>query len=1116
MKRFRYSKNIFEQRLLWRIFMRCDYRLENLSEYFCKELTAIKPDPFIEDIVVTQSSTMELYLNKCLADSKQIAINIEYLHPQRSINKIFKLCDIEQTGVRLSKDSLMWQIYSLLPELEKKYAAIKSYIHHDASNLAIRRYQLAQVISGVFDNYMGYRGDWLEQWQAGHKVVTTFNGTTPLELGEHENWQADLWSQLTVNASDPVLFKRPSQLLYKHLETIKHLLPEKITIFGISNLPADFIDFFKLLSSQIKVDFYYLAPCLDYWGDINRRSALLDKFDNPLLASWAILGRDFFNLLLDKFADELGGDELTDELQPDNMLSALQNDILYNTPIDASSLTFLTPEQLHADNSITINSCYSRMREIEVLHDHILDLLQTAELEVSDIVVMAPNIEEYLPYIQAVFNKLDAENLADKKAAEELIEEHTGYIPFRIADCSTLQTSAEAETLMKILNLADSKILAQDMFDIISSDPVSRKFNFTADDLLAMHKLILGANIAWGKDGEQRTKLASEAVDDINTWEFGFKRLLAGYAFDCESIVNDGTLPLPLSSNQGILLGRLIDVCELIFRHIAVVKLEHSPRGWHEIMLAIVNDFFHQQRFKNENLQPVYDGINRLLSNWSNAKLNLPLPLDVVKCALENEFSQDESGGAGFFRGSLTFCRLLPMRNIPFKAICLIGLNEDEFPRQDRNCGFDLAQAEYRAGDRSLRKDDRYIFLETVMACRAKLYLSYIGQSNANNEFIPPSILIAELLDYLATTSGNEADTFITYHPLHGFNIDYFIPNTKLFSYSIINYQSAQALLEEVELNRYFAPEALLIPDDELNFSFAEFVNFFISPAKFFLNYRLKINLYNADVETLRSCEPFELDNLEQYKLKDDLLEAELLHKDLDLRTIKKATGDMPAGIWGDMLIDEAEHSAKLVADRVQALGQKQSPTTIKTLAVNVKGKTIKLSGQFDHLYRDGQLFFRPSSIKNKDKLKAWLWHQLALSCEISLDKTILIGYDKANKNSQAKVESMKINSEEHHLPELLEIFINGLCRPLPLFLESSSEYITKTRDKKELEVDECLKAASAKWARGHDDYGYDLTDDANRICFGDTPPPLDDKYQHEFQQLAEQIYGRVNDEVKK
>jgi exodeoxyribonuclease V gamma subunit len=1095
--------------------MHCDYRLEFLAAIFCDNLTQCKQDPFIEDIVVTQSSTMELYLNKCLADTKQVAINIEYLHPQRSINKIFKLGEIEQATGRLSKDCLIWQIYSLLPSLEDKYSSIKSYIHHDESSLAIRRYQLAKVISGVFDNYMGYRGDWLELWQAGDSVTQMFENTKSLTLGEHEIWQADLWRQLTVNAAEPVEFQRPSRLLYENIASLKQHLPEKITVFGISNLPADFIDFFAILSKYITVDFYYLAPCLDYWGDITRRSAMLEKFANPLLASWALLGRDFFKLLLDKVPEALGGELYDATRQPDNILTALQNDILYNNPIVDSNLALLAPCNFKADNSITINSCYSRMREVEVLHDHILQLLQTADMTVSDIVVMAPNIEEYLPYIQAVFSKLDATTGVDKKMLKELGKDNTDYIAFSIVDCSTLQTSAEAEILMKILNLADSKILAQDMFDIISSDPVCRKFNFSPDDLLSMHELILGANIAWGKDGEQRAMQSDQAGDNLNTWEFGFKRLLAGYAFDTDGLVDDGTLPLTLDSNQGLLLGKLIDICELIFTHLELIKQQHLPQKWHEVLLAIVNDFFHLPQFKNENLQPVYASINLLLNYWSNAKFTELLPLDVVKAALENELNQDKGSGSGFFRGSLTFCRLLPMRNIPFKAICLIGMNEGEFPRQDRSCGFDLAAKEYRSGDRSLRKDDRYIFLETVMACREQLYLSYIGQSNANNEVIPPSILISELLDYLATTTGNAVDDFITQHPLHGFNPEYFIDDSELFSYSAVNCKSARALLNEFDLDHHFCHTALALPEDELEFSFDEFIRFFISPSKFFLNYRLKINLYSANVEPLRSCEPFELDNLEHYKLKDEWLDAKLLHKALDMKAIKKASGSIPAGIWGELILDDAASVTELLAEQIDSLGKKQPISKIHKLEFEVNGRIIKLSGQFDNLYDNGLGLFRPSSIKVQDKLKAWLWHQLALHSALATETT-LIGYNKGNKNYPAKLETMKILSTVNHLPELVDIFIQGLCRPLPLFLESSSTFIEKMGGKKPLEVAESLKVASAKWDRGHDDYGYDLADDANRICFGDNPPPLDEKYCAEFQLLAEQLYGRISEEVVK
>ena len=1087
--------------------MHCDYKLENLSDLFCENAAAKKSDPFKEDIVVTQSKTMELYLNKKLADTRQIAINIDYLYPRKSINTIFQLCGLPQTAAHLNPEIFIWQIYQHMPYLEDNYPVIHSYIHHDESSLSLRRYQLSSIISTIFDSYMGYRGDWLECWQTGKIVTTRKGGNEKLSLGEHELWQSDLWRKLTVENEESTTFVRPSQVLHTNIDAVKHLLPEKISIFGISNLPADFIDFFATLRGKTQIDFYYLMPCLEYWGNINRRSARMDKFDNHLLESWAILGRDFFNMLLDNFDNDIGGDDLSfnaESLDKTTLLRALQSDILHNTPENDSNLKQF--KNINSDNSIVINSCYSRMREIEVLHDHILDLLNTDHIEVDDIVVMAPDIEAYTPYIQAVFKHLTADNKQDRSAAMELTKGNNVYIPYTVADCSPLATSPEAETLLNILNIANSKIMAQDIFDIISSDPVSAKFKFTPDELMAMHDLILNANIAWGKNCEQRKQVTQTECNELNTWAFGFKRLFAGYAFDCEGLVDDKTLPLSLAGNQGILLGKLADICEQIFRYAKILSIDHSPKTWHETLLAIINDFFLISNNKNEQLTPIYNAVNSLFNNWQTAKLAEKIPFDVVQCALKNELNQPEKFNAGFFRGSLTFCRLLPMRNIPFKAVCLIGVNEGEFPRLDQKKGFDLSSEENRPGDRSQRKDDRYIFLETIMACREKLYLSYIGQSNNDNSTIPPSILISELLEYLELTAEIKAEDFITKHHLHGFNAEYFTGKSALFSFSTVNCEAAKALQKEAAKIDVFCPQPLAFQKNELNFTFDQWINFFIAPAKFFLNDRLKINLFNKNVETLRNCEPFELDHLEKYNLKNDYLNHQILNKSFSYEETQKATGDIPYGIWGEIILNEAGIATSSLADAVQSCGDRLDPTSMQHLKFHENSTIINLSGKFNNLYTNCQAFFRPSGIKTKDKLKAWLWHQLALESEININNTQLIGYSK-------EIERNCIDTETSHFNELMEIFLKGLHQPLPLFLRSSFLYIEQLEDTGDNEGS--LKDASLKWDKSRaDDYDYDLTDDANRICFGEIPPPLNPQYSDEFIAFAEKVYGHVIKEV--
>jgi len=110
--------------------------------------------------------------------------------------------------------------------------------------------------------------------------------------------------------------------------------------------------------------------------------------------------------------------------------------------------------------------------------------------------------------------------------------------------------------------------------------------------------------------------------------------------------------------------------------------------------------------------------------------------LPLIREYLKNRLDQEGVGG-GFLTGGLTFCALLPMRSIPFRVICLLGMNDDAYPRPTRPLGFDLLAARPRPGDRSRRKDDRYLFLEALVSARDKLIICYQGRSVQDNSFRP-------------------------------------------------------------------------------------------------------------------------------------------------------------------------------------------------------------------------------------------------------------------------------------------------------------------------------------------------------------------------------------------
>lgn len=79
------------------------------------------------------------------------------------------------------------------------------------------------------------------------------------------------------------------------------------------------------------------------------------------------------------------------------------------------------------------------------------------------------------------------------------------------------------------------------------------------------------------------------------------------------------------------------------------------------------------------------------------------------------------------------------MRSLPFKVICLLGLNDGDFPRNTKAAVFDLVAKHPAKGDRARRDDDRYLFLEALISAREILYLSYIGRDIRKDEELAPS-----------------------------------------------------------------------------------------------------------------------------------------------------------------------------------------------------------------------------------------------------------------------------------------------------------------------------------------------------------------------------------------
>ncbi len=1060
--------------------------MEDLVDELCGHYAGKNSDPFTISPVIVQSQGMARWVSLQMAEKNGIAANLEFPFPRKFVADVLHSCGVSGGDETFQRETMQWRIYQLLPELAEISRPLKNYI--DGKPL-LQRYQLAGHIAALFDNYMTFRLDWLSAWEQGGM----------LNLGEHEIWQAELWRRMA--GEDPFFFTRATQALKDNPELLKNAkLLGRLSVFGISNLPAVFLNFFNLLGQFCQVDFFYLSPCQEYWGDVKNRKRLSSDevitADNPLLSSWGILGRDFFNQVLDlESAQEVD----IDSSLPDDysVLGALQNDILTLRAPGESVI-----RDILQDDSLTINSCHSAMREVEVLYDWLLDQLNSSNLQPRDILVMAPKIQEYVPYIQAVFGNPESERMK---------------LPFAIADRSLEAESLIARALLEILTLPSGRCTATELFAILELEPVARKFGFSMDDLAKVRNWIQDSGIRWGKDADQRRELLE--IDDFgqNTWQFGFDRLMAGYVFDEECLVNDNVLPLPVGGSDTLILGRFKSFVDTLFSAAEQMKNEMLPSEWSSLLLRVCDDFFMADYQNEGERRRVYQAVNRMSSRWESVFLNDKLPVDVVRSALADSFSE-ELGAVGFLQGGITFCRLLPMRSIPARIICVLGLNEGVFPRIDRFTGFDLMAQNWRVGDRSVRLDDRYLFLETLLSSREKLYLSYTGQNMADNETVPPSILVSELLEYLACSSDEkEQEKWITRHPLQAFSKSYFDKSSsRLFSYSHLNCLGAEALANEIE-EFVFSKEDLDIVQERLEVSLHEFVDFFCSPSKAFLRNSLGMNLWLEKESELDNNEPFELGSLESYRLRHDLLDAVIGEEELaGVRAFEQAKGVIPFGERGRMILDETCHDVATFGEVVKELCRGEKASVEVRLDFEVDGTSVSLQGNLENIYgHEKQVFYRMASVKPKDKLRAWLWHQIVSEAGHGFT-TYLVG-----TGAKGKVSTSRYVDAKSDFRELVKIFLAGQRRPLPLFLCSSDKMgqalikMNAESTKDGVVLDQAVTTASSGWYGGSFSYDADVNDLSAVICFGRDFPGTSERFRKDFIELARNIFVAVNGELE-
>jgi exodeoxyribonuclease V gamma subunit len=776
--------------------------------------------------------------------------------------------------------------------------------------------------------------------------------------------------------------------------------------------------------------FYFLSPVRGWWGDLLGAAERLradpggvfaDE-ENPLLRANGAAGRDFVRTL---FGYEVVHPDYEQavyaEPAADGLLQRLQRDLLQRAPPPRAGTRPLSA--LAADASLQVHSCHTRLREVQVLHEQLRALLETdPQLQAREIAVLTPDIDLYAPYVEAVFGG----------------EAGARAIPYALADGSALATESVAEAFAALLALPEARFGAEEVLSLLAAPALAERFALEPNDFAALRD--------WVRQGGARLGLEGAPY----SWAWALDRLLLGHASGEDADIA-GVAPLPLlEAGQLAVLDRFLQALRGLAKWHHALAGEHAPAEWRERLVALVEDFFPEHAAEARDRVAI-DALRGLVARFAKqaaeAGVEAPVPASVLRAWFAGALAEPDARQP-FLTGGVTFGRMVPMRLVPFKVICLLGMNDGEFPRREPPGALNrlvalLDTRERRAGDRSVREDDRALFLQLLAAATQTFYLSYLGQDPRSGETLPPSVVVSELLDVAAAHfDAPEAarEAMVVVEPLQPFSAAAFgggeAPDARRVGFQGAWRAGAQAALGPRVATPPFA-DALPAPgvEPQLEWTREQLLRALANPAREFLAERLGLRLPESS-ERLPESEPFALDDgLDRWQRQGRVLDLALAQPHIDEAALAQrllAEGRLAPGAAGRAAL---AHSLAALAPALQAWHGDPRPTS--ALPYELELGRFRLSGVLPRVLPDGLRQFTASKAHGKTLLAlgldALVWS--ALGREDSIDRIVC---------EQARVELAPLPASiaRAKLASLLEFALQARLEALPFMPKAGLEFL--------------------------------------------------------------------------
>jgi exodeoxyribonuclease V gamma subunit len=978
------------------------------------------PDPFAEELVLVPARGVERWLSQRLSQMLGVCAGVAFRNPGSLIAEITGTVDDDPW----SPEAMTWPLLEVVDRSmdEPWCRTLAEHLgHFDNDDLRRgRRYSVARRLAGLFASYARQRPRLLAGWLDGD----TAGVDTDLA------WQPELWRALVaaVPADPPHI---------RHEKTVARLregptdLPARLSLFGHTRLACTEVELLDALASHHDLHLWLPHPSDELWRALNGLHGALPRAQDssrqaakhPLLET---LGRDLRELQRSLPANHVTDEYLSGATKPDTLLGWLQSDLAANA-VQPPGRTMAA-----GDRSVQVHSCHGPARQIDVLREVLLGLLDDdPTLEPRDIVVMCPDIETYAPLIVAGFGLGDT--AGDGHPAHRL--------RVRLADRALTQTNPLLATAAELLAIAGTRATASQVLNLAQAAPVRARFGFTDDDLDTITDWVRQSNIRWGFDPQYRRPYGLERIVH-NTWRFGLDRILTGVAMSDDSQAWLGTaLPLDdVGSNRVELAGRLAEFVERLHHVIEKLSGAKPLTDWLDALTEGVSLLTcSEEAWQEAQLQREFAELLKQADSRASTLLRLP----DVRALLSTQLAGRPTR-ANFRTGTLTVCTMVPMRSVPHRVVCLVGLDDGVFPRLSVPDGDDVLACEPRTGERDIRSEDRQLLLDAVCAATETLVITYTGADEHSGHPRPPAVPLSELLDALdQTTPTPVRQQILTRHPLQPFDRTNVMPGALVpgqpFTFDPTALAAAEAAAGERSVPQQFFTDPLPAPP-AADVVLADLLDFFKDPVKGF--FRQLDCMLPWDIDTVEDAMPVEISPLEEWTVGDRMLHDML--RGMDLEVAKEAEwrrGTLPPGRLGWRKADEISGQAAQLA--ITALRhQRVVHPSAHDVAIDL-GTDRRVTGTVNRVFDNRIVEVSYSRLAAKHKLQAWISLVALAANDPDRDWTaVCIG-----RGPRDTIEVCCLRTPPDAptvLGDLVALFDAGHREPLPLPLKTSYAWAEK------------------------------------------------------------------------